>query len=193
MFEIDSLRLHAMRRSLTVADLSGVERSHRLTIVQKSKEERRYDSAFYSQFQNTVRAEASDMADHYEVFYCLEKSIRSLVADKMLSEVGPNWWDAAVPDAVRTNAEKNKKKELDSGMTVRSEDWIDFTTFGELGEIVRQNWTVFADLFSSPKAFDRIMTGLNLLRAPIAHCCPLAEDEVDRLKLTLRDWFRLMA
>lgn len=36
------------------------------------------------------------------------------------------------------------------------------------------------------------MNSLNLLRGPIAHCSPLAEDEVVRLKLTLKDWFRLM-
>jgi len=32
----------------------------------------------------------------------------------------------------------------------------------------------------------------NLLRGPIAHCCPLAEDEKVRLDLTVKDWFRLM-
>jgi hypothetical protein len=26
----------------------------------------------------------------------------------------------------------------------------------------------------------------------VAHCSPLAEDEVLRLKLSVRDWFRLM-
>ncbi len=36
------------------------------------------------------------------------------------------------------------------------------------------------------------MTSLNMLRAPIAHCCPLAEDEIVRLRLTVKDWFRLM-
>jgi hypothetical protein len=35
------------------------------------------------------------------------------------------------------------------------------------------------------------MANLNMLRGPIAHCSPLAEDEVLRLQLTVRDWFRL--
>jgi hypothetical protein len=47
-------------------------------------------------------------------------------------------------------------------------------------------------MFSSQKAFTKIMTSLNMLRGPIAHCCPLAEDEVVRLQLTVKDWFRLM-
>jgi hypothetical protein len=84
------------------------------------------------------------------------------------------------------------QREIDSGITLRSEEEIDYTTFGELGEIVRSNWDDFDAIFSSEKAFTKIMTSLNNLRAPIAHCCPLAEDEIVRLRLTVKDWFRLM-
>ncbi len=70
---------------------------------------------------------------------------------------------------------------------------IDYTTFGELTQIVTKNWEAFGDLFRrGQRAFSKIMTNLNQLRGPIAHCCPLAEDEVVRLELTVKDWFRLM-
>jgi len=36
------------------------------------------------------------------------------------------------------------------------------------------------------------MANLNTLRGPIAHCTLLAEDEVVRLRLSVRDWFRQM-
>jgi hypothetical protein len=42
------------------------------------------------------------------------------------------------------------------------------------------------------RALERILGNLNTLRAPIAHCKALAEDEVTRLHLSLRDWFRQM-
>ena len=84
------------------------------------------------------------------------------------------------------------QRELDSGVTPRSTQEIDYTTFGELGEIVRSNWSTFLGTFNSKKAFSKVMTNLNTLRGPIAHCSPLAEDEVVRLRLSLRDWFRLM-
>jgi hypothetical protein len=38
----------------------------------------------------------------------------------------------------------------------------------------------------------RVMATLNTLRNPIAHCCPLAPDEQLRLRLAVKDWFRLM-
>ena len=97
-----------------------------------------------------------------------------------------------MPQPVKDNVQKNMQREIDSGVTLRSEQEIDFTTFGELGEIVRNNWSHFDTMFSSEKAFTKIMTSLNMLRGPIAHCCPLAADEIVRLKLAVKDWFRLM-
>jgi Swt1-like HEPN len=57
---------------------------------------------------------------------------------------------------------------------------------------IANNWDLFSDMFSDPKAVRDTITRLNTLRGPIAHCSMLAEDEVLRLKLSLRDWFRLM-
>jgi len=95
-------------------------------------------------------------------------------------------WDLFGSNVVRI------QKEVDTGMTRRSADAIDYTTFGELAMIITSNWDLFGSLFSSRKAVERIMANLNSLRGPIAHCSPLAEDEVLRLRLALRDWFRLM-
>lgn len=77
-------------------------------------------------------------------------------------------------------------------MTRRSLDELDYTSFGELSVIITSNWDIFGALFSSKKAVEKVMSSLNSLRGPIAHCSPFAEDEVLRLQLTVRDWFRLM-
>ena len=68
-----------------------------------------------------------------------------------------------------------------------------YTTFGELGDIIRANEPIFGDTFKDLKAVSKVMFNLNTLRGPIAHCSPLAEDEVLRLQLSMRDWFRLMS
>ena len=127
------------------------------------------------------------MARHYEIFYCLETSIRQLIADRLEEEIGSDWWEKSVPEQIRKNAVDNKKKESEIGITL-----IDFTTFGELGQIIRANDAIFGDTFRDLKAVSRILHMLNTLRGPIAHCCPLAEDEVARLHISLKDWFRQM-
>jgi hypothetical protein len=42
------------------------------------------------------------------------------------------------------------------------------------------------------RALEKVMSTLNALPGPITHRSPLAQDEVVRLKLAVRDWFRLM-
>lgn len=150
------------------------------------------EQEYYAQFDAAFRNEAKEMSRHYEVFYCLEKSIRRLIVQIMKESYSDNWWDLKVREDIRKNVEANIKREAESGFTERSELKIDYTTFGELTSIVQDNWDAFSALFKNPKAFSKIMTSLNQLRGPIAHCCPLAEDEVVRLDLAVKDWFRLM-
>jgi hypothetical protein len=63
--------------------------------------------------------------------------------------------------------------------------FVHYTTFGELSVIINSNWVLFATIFKSQRAVERVMASLNLLRGPIAHCCPLSEDEIDRLRLAV--------
>jgi hypothetical protein len=58
--------------------------------------------------------------------------------------------------------------------------------------LIRANWSDFAGMLSNQSAVSRVMSALNMLRGTIAHCGILAEDEVDRLKLAIRDWFRVL-
>jgi hypothetical protein len=187
----DRIKLFEMGAQMAERDLDTIETTLQIQLGRGDRVDAK-DEAYYPQFPEAVRREAKSMAEHYEVFYCLEQSARVLVQEKMVSEAGATWWDTKVPESVRTNVTRNMDRERDSGVTMRSDDPLDYTTFGELGDIVRHNWAVFADTFNSEKAFNRVMTNLNILRGPIAHCSPLAEDEVVRLRLTLADWFRLM-
>jgi hypothetical protein len=120
------------------------------------------------------------MAKHYELFYCLEKSMRALVSQQMeASEKTENWWPAQrVPQKIQEDVKVRIQRELDAGMTRRSTDELDYTKFGELSVIIIANWDVFGALFDSKKAIEKIMSSLNSLRGPVAHCSPLAEDEV---------------
>lgn len=186
----DRIKLFGMSHALVERDLDKVEQDYRIDLERAEADDK--DEEYYPQFDLALRTEASVMGRHYELFYCLEKSIRKLIADTLRDAVGGNWWDASVPQPVMDNVQKNMQREIDSGVTLRSEHEIDFTTFGELGEIVRNNWNSFDTMFSSEKAFTKIMTSLNILRGPIAHCSPLAADEVVRLQLAVKDWFRLM-
>ncbi|MDD9802891.1 MAG: Swt1 family HEPN domain-containing protein [Deltaproteobacteria bacterium] len=150
------------------------------------------DEDDYLQFELRFRQEAREMSRHYELIYCLERQIRVWIEETLIAEKGDRWWETSVPEAVQDGAKNNMKKEKEAGVSIRSEKEIDYINFGELGEIVKRNWESFAPIFSDPRAFQKIVNILNQLRSPIAHSCLLSEDEIVRLRLTVRDFFRLM-
>lgn len=186
----DKIKLFGMSHVLVERDLDKIEKDLKIDLGRLKESDK--DEEYYPQFQHSLRKEAAEMGNHYELFYCLEKSIRKLVDETLTSSNGENWWEKCVPEDILKNVKDNIQREIDSGMTLRSELEIDYTTFGELSTIVSSNWDSFGAIFSSSKAFSKIMANLNMLRGPIAHCSPLAEDEVIRLKLAVKDWFRLM-
>lgn len=188
------LKLFGMSNQLILHELDKVESTYDLVLGHKQDSPKERDETYYPQFGAEVRVRAKEMAEHYETFYCLEVSIRTLLTEMLEDKAGPGWWenDQIVPKVVQEGVKARVQKELDSGISRRSDEQIDYTNFGELAEIIKKNWDTFGSIFNSPKGVERVLASLNTLRGPIAHCSVLAEDEILRLKLSVRDWFRLM-
>jgi hypothetical protein len=191
----DQVKAFAMTNMLIESDLDEIETRHAIELRKPfSREDNQTEiqEIYFPQFQQELRDEAAKMAKSYELFYCLEKTIRKQVTDLLESTHGQNWWnDKIIPQQIFIEVKKRIQRERESGITPRSSDELDYTNFGELGEIIKANWSVFASILNNPKAVEKVMFNLNTLRNPIAHCSSLAEDETLRLELSLRDWFRL--
>jgi hypothetical protein len=189
----NSIRSFGMSGYLITDELRGLEERFNIELGHLPKSAAQKPAEYYPQFEQSVRSEAAEMARHYELFYCLEQSIRKLITETMHESSGANWWDSGkVPPGIVKDVADRVQKETDSGVTLRSESAIDYTTFGELSVIITSNWDLFGTIFSSRRAVEKVMSSLNTLRNPIAHCCPLAEDEIVRLRLAVKDWFRMI-
>lgn len=174
-------------------ELRNVEQRLGIDLGCSSHSSKESPEKYYAQFEQSVRAESAEMSRHYELFYCLENSIRKLISETLQESEGVGWWESGiVPDGIVSEVESRLQKEIDSGVTRRSDALIDYTTFGELSVIITSNWPLFETILSSRRAVQRVMSNLNLLRGPIAHCCPLSEDESVRLGLAVKDWFRMI-
>jgi hypothetical protein len=189
----EAIKLFGITNQLVEHDLDRIEQEYAIDLERGHRSSIAPDPAYYPQIEEEIRAEAAQMAPHYEVFYSLETTIRTLIEASLEAAEGESWWKSVrIPSQIRSDTEKRRKKEIESGVTPRSDEPLDFTNFGELSEIIKVNWDVFGAILSNVKAVEKVMANLNTLRGPIAHCSPLAEDEVVRLRLSVRDWFRLM-
>ncbi len=192
---ITRLKRFVLSNQLAEYELQQLEHKYDVDLGLNSttREARQIESDYYPQIETEFRKEAKKMAPQYELFYSLEKSIRSLVAETIEEVEGENWWNSTrICQEIREEVKKSRKAEDDSGVTSRSDDDIDYCTFGQLGQIIEKNQDLFGSIFRNIKAVKGVMYRLNTLRNPIAHCALLADDEVLRLHLTMRDWFRQM-
>lgn len=189
------IRAFGMTGLQIVSDLQQVEDENGIDLGMLPKSVKSKKVSEYEQFEADLREDAARMSEFYEVFYCLENSIRKLVKGIMIEAEGADWWNSERVDAnkIRSPAKGRHKKEVDSGITPRSEELIDYTTFGELSQLITDNWDIFDPVFSSKTAVSNIANQLNLLRGPIAHCNPTDELEQERLNLAVRSWFKLMS
>ncbi len=190
----DQIRSFGMSGYMLSDDLRAIEQRYQIELGHGGGKLSESPVDYYPQFEQSVRSEASAMARHYELFYCLEQSIRKLISDTLSEAAGDDWWKSGrIPANIVRDVEARIQKETDSGISSRSDNDIDYTTFGELSVIITSNWDLFTTILNSPKAVERVMSSLNLLRGSIAHCCPLSDDEVIRLNLAVRDWFRMIS
>ena len=187
------IRSFGMSAYMISDDLKRIEDRFNIELGHTLRSHSKTPAEYYPQFEQSIRREAAEMSRHYELFYCLENAIRKLITETLHENFGTNWWNSErIPQSIVQEVEGRIQKEIDSGVTRRSDVEIDYTTFGELSTIITSNWDLFGTIFSSRRAVEKVMSSLNLLRGPIAHCCPLAEDEIDRLNLTVKDWFRMI-
>jgi hypothetical protein len=189
------IRAFAMTGLQISSSMSRIERQFSVDLGHDAAAPEGRKTADYEQFESALRAEAARMSEFYEVFYCLENSIRKLVTDIMLEADGVAWWDGARVDEkrIREPAASRRRKEIDSGISPRSDQLIDYTTFGELSQLITDNWELFDPVFQSKTAVSNVSNQLNLLRGPIAHCNPTDELEQERLNLAVRTWFKIMS
>lgn len=191
----NSIELFVLKAAAIRSDLESVSDEKNI-FKAKSDLEKATDAlidANLGQVDFEIRSSSIRMAEFYQIFYMLENDIRSFVSEVLLNAYEDIWWKDHVPEDVQKYANANKLKESKEGLPPRSDQLIDYVTFGHLGEIIKQNWDVFGGLFPNCEIerLEKVISRLNLARGPIAHCGYLPEDEVVRLKLAIRDWYAL--
>jgi hypothetical protein len=142
-------------------------------------------------FSAEVRGAAMRALPAYLAFFCLENSVRELVADRMQEAYGVDWWEDHASGPIQNKVADRKEKEGRNRWHVRrGEHEIYYTDFGDLKSLIQNNWALFDELFPDQNwllaRFDELEASRNI----IAHGNLLDERELARLQLYLHDWTR---
>jgi HEPN superfamily Swt1-like protein len=185
----EQLQLFGMRNLLLEAEFArleerGVEIGHAKTIQRETLVD-------VELFDRDIRVEARRMADFYVVYYCLENTVRRLIAERLQDKHGASWWDAAVPNGIKQAVAEKQLQEKDTVLAIRSDDPLSYVNFGELIAIIESNWNSFSDTIRSKKAMKQTLSQFNQIRNVIAHSCSLSPNDTARLKLLVNDWLNI--
>lgn len=142
-------------------------------------------------FSPEVRRKAMLSFPTYIAFFCLENSVRELVAERLSENRGADWWDKCASKAIKERVEKRREEEGNNRWHVRRGDHqIYYTDFGDLKLLIQNNWQDFEDLFPDQNWVSARLDDLEASRNIIAHSNVLEDREIDRIKLYLDDWYK---
>jgi hypothetical protein len=133
------------------------------------------------------------MAVVYTAICAFENSVREFIEKKLLEERGENWWELCVKKDIRTDAENRKKSEKDiRWLTPRGDSLIYYTEFGDLVSIMArpENWRFFEVHIGKIDWAKQIIGTLEKSRNIIMHSGELAQTDVERIGIFIRDWIR---
>ncbi|MBI3600049.1 MAG: hypothetical protein HY097_05345 [Nitrospinae bacterium] len=142
-------------------------------------------------FSPKIRYDASKMASVYIAFFCLEHTVRELIVDRLVERKGIDWWEKCVSEKIKKSVNQLKEKEEKNKYhTRRSSTSIGYTMFGNLAQIIINNWEDFSDLFPDQTWITSRFNDLEMSRNVIMHTGVLPEIEIERIESIIRDWLR---
>jgi hypothetical protein len=136
---------------------------------------------------------AVEAAEIYKLFFVFEGYLREFIVAVLSKEGTETWWDKVPPD-VQTEVTRLEETEEDkSWMALGSRDKSALMTLPQLLRVIDQNWK---DCFDEPVRDKSLIHEARLLvhlRNTICHMSVISTEEADRVRQTMRDWFRVVA
>ncbi|HMO84458.1 MAG TPA: Swt1 family HEPN domain-containing protein [Lacipirellulaceae bacterium] len=136
-------------------------------------------------------ARARAMSVVYTAMAAFENAARKFISDRLLEEKGANWWEEAVSNKIRGDADKRKRDEEHHRYHgERGQSMISYCQLGDLTSIMQNNEAVFADYIPNIEWVRQIMRQVERSRNVIMHGGELSMNDIERVAMNIRDWLR---
>lgn len=132
-------------------------------------------------------------AETYKLFFVFEGYLRDFVVEVLSADPAGSWWDKIPKDVQDEVTKLEETEEAKSWMALGSRDKSALLTYPQLLRVIDHAWKDgFSDLVRD-KALVQEARLIGHLRNTICHMTPIPDEETERVKQTLRDWFRVVA
>jgi hypothetical protein len=132
-------------------------------------------------------------AEVYKLFFMFENHLREFVVEELSKDAAAVWWDKVPQDVQQEVAKLEATEEAKSWMALGSRDKSALLTYPQLIKIIEHNWkSVFEELVRD-RGLMNAVRNIAHLRNTICHMTEIPEEEAERVRQTMRDWFRIVA
>jgi len=129
------------------------------------------------------------MAVVYTAICAFENSVRNFISQKLFEEKKENWWELCVSKKIKARVETRKNSENNvRWLTPRGNSMIYYTEFGDLIDIIMSNWKFFEIHIKQIDWAKQIINTLEKSRNIIMHGGELAQTDIERVGMFIRDW-----
>ena len=186
---MDRLYSFVYRGILAEAALDKVGRRRRRQFGPRDAEQMRA-ALSYEILDAEFMATAQRMGVVYSAIHAFENSVRHLVTRAMAEQLGEDWWSsipAKIQKRVQTRSDEDAKFRWHGA---RGGSQINYCDFGDLSSIINFNWGVFENVLADLEWAKAILGTLEKSRNIVMHGGELANVDIERIGMNIRDWIR---
>lgn len=137
--------------------------------------------------------EANSASLGFRLFYVFENYLRQFVVETLTVEGEETWWEKIPKDVQEEIAKLEGNEELKGWMSLGSRDKSALMTYPQLLRVVDHCWKDHFEDIVRDKALIQEARHIAHLRNTLCHMSNITEEEVDRVRQVLRDWFRVVS
>lgn len=136
---------------------------------------------------------ATEASEAYRLFFVFEEYLRELIVETLSEQNKDSWWDKVPKDVKDYVANLEATEEMKGWMALGSRDKSALMTLPQLLRVIEENWKDEFDDVIRDRALVQEARLLVHLRNTICHMSVIPVEELERIRQTMRDWFRVVA
>lgn len=136
---------------------------------------------------------ATNAAETYKLFFVFESYLREFIVEVLSKDTEGSWWDKVPTDVQDEVTKIESTEEVKSWMALGSRDKSALLTLPQLLKIIEHNWKQSFDEPVRDRGLVQEARLLVHLRNTVCHMSGISAEETDRIRQTMRDWFRVIA
>jgi hypothetical protein len=136
---------------------------------------------------------AVDASTVYKLFFVFEEYLREVIVEVLSKDNLATWWDKVPKDIQDEVTKLEQTEEVKSWMALGSRDKSALMTLPQLLKVMEHAWKEGFDDLVRDKGLIQEARLLVHLRNTICHMSEISSEEADRIRQTMRDWFRVVA